>query len=90
MNGAIELPKARARPSALAPAATPSGAAEGPTTSYVVARRDLPVGTRLTAGDLTRMPMELPGVDKGARWDPAELSEVVPALLATDGDDAPD
>jgi NAD(P)-dependent dehydrogenase (short-subunit alcohol dehydrogenase family) len=29
-----------------------------------------------------------PGVDKGARWDPAELSDVVPALLAENGDDA--
>ena len=37
-------------------------ATSGPTTSYVVARRDLPIGTRLTADDLTALPMELPDV----------------------------
>jgi Flp pilus assembly protein CpaB len=37
-------------------------AAEGPTTSYVVARRDLPVGSKLTADDLTSLRMELPAV----------------------------
>jgi Flp pilus assembly protein CpaB len=37
-----------------------SRAAGGPDTSYVVARRDVPVGTRLTAADLTVLPMELP------------------------------
>jgi Flp pilus assembly protein CpaB len=39
-----------------------ASATSGPTTSYVVARRDLPIGTRLTADDLTMLPMELPDV----------------------------
>src|SRR5688500_9557620 len=39
-----------------------SRAAAGPSTSYVVARHDIPVGSRLTADDLTTLPMELPGV----------------------------
>ena len=39
-----------------------SSASAGPTTSYVVARRDLPIGTRLTADDLTTLAMELPDV----------------------------
>lgn len=39
-----------------------SSATTGPTTTYVVARRDLPIGTRLTADDLTSLPMELPDV----------------------------
>jgi Flp pilus assembly protein CpaB len=34
----------------------------GPSTSYVVARRDIPVGTRLTSADITLMVMELPDV----------------------------
>lgn len=34
----------------------------GPTTAYVVARRDVPIGTRLTADDLAALPMELPDV----------------------------
>jgi Flp pilus assembly protein CpaB len=37
-----------------------SVAAGSPTTSYVVARHDVAVGTRLTAADLTTAPMELP------------------------------
>jgi Flp pilus assembly protein CpaB len=37
-------------------------ATDGPTTTYVVARRDVPIGSRLTADDLTLLPMELPGV----------------------------
>src|SRR4051794_15370230 len=37
-------------------------ATKGPTTQYVVARHDLPVGTRLTADDLTALPMQLPDV----------------------------
>ena len=39
-----------------------TSATSGPTTSYVVARRDLPIGTRLTADDLTTLPRELPDV----------------------------
>ena len=39
-----------------------SSATAGPTTTYVVARRDIPIGTRLTANDLTSLPMELPDV----------------------------
>lgn len=39
-----------------------SRAAAGPSTSYVVARHDIPVGSRLTADDLTTLPMELPSV----------------------------
>ena len=39
-----------------------SSATAGPTTTYVVARRDIPIGTRLTAEDLTTLPMELPDV----------------------------
>lgn len=37
-----------------------SGAAAGPGTSFVVARRDIPIGTRLQAGDLALRPMDLP------------------------------
>lgn len=37
-----------------------SGATAGPTTSYVVAARDLPIGTRLTAADLALVEMDLP------------------------------
>jgi Flp pilus assembly protein CpaB len=37
-------------------------ATKGPTTTYVVARHDVPVGSRLTADDLTTLPMELPDV----------------------------
>lgn len=47
---------------ALAVFAAYSSATAGPTTSYVVARRDVPIGTRLTADDLTALPMELPDV----------------------------
>ena len=39
-----------------------SSAAAGPTTTYVVARRDIPIGTRLSADDLTSLPMDLPEV----------------------------
>lgn len=39
-----------------------TSATAGPTTTYVVARRDIPVGTRLGADDLTSLPMELPDV----------------------------
>lgn len=39
-----------------------SSATAGPTTTYVVARRDIPIGTRLSADDLTALPMELPEV----------------------------
>lgn len=39
-----------------------SRAAAGPTTRYVVARHDVAPGTRLTAGDLVLLPMELPDV----------------------------
>ncbi|HUP87216.1 MAG TPA: SAF domain-containing protein [Acidimicrobiales bacterium] len=39
-----------------------SSASAGPTTTYVVARRDLPIGSRLTADDLTSLPMDLPEV----------------------------
>ena len=39
-----------------------SSATAGPTTTYVVARRDIPIGTRLTADDLTTLPMDLPDV----------------------------
>ena len=46
--------------SALGIFATASRAAAGPTTRFVVARADLPVGTRLTADDLRTLPMELP------------------------------
>jgi Flp pilus assembly protein CpaB len=48
--------------SALGVYAAHQQATQGPTTAYVVARRDLPVGTRLTADDLTALPMELPEV----------------------------
>lgn len=37
-----------------------SGVTQGPTTTYVVAARDLPVGTRLTPADLELVEMELP------------------------------
>lgn len=37
-----------------------SQATGGPDTTYVVARRDLPVGTRLTTADLDVLPMALP------------------------------
>jgi Flp pilus assembly protein CpaB len=37
-------------------------ATAGPTARYVVARRDIPVGSRLTADDLTTLPMDLPAV----------------------------
>ena len=37
-----------------------AGATEGPTSSYVVAARDLPIGTRLAAEDLRLVPMDLP------------------------------
>jgi Flp pilus assembly protein CpaB len=37
-----------------------SRAAAGPTTEFVVARHDLPVGTRLVADDLALMTMDLP------------------------------
>lgn len=37
-----------------------SQAAAGPTTMFVVARRDVPVGTRLAPTDLTRLAMDLP------------------------------
>jgi Flp pilus assembly protein CpaB len=43
-----------------------SQATAGPTTSYVVARSDIPIGTRLTEDDLTLLPMELPEVVVGA------------------------
>ena len=56
-----------------------SSATAGPTTSYVVARRDLPIGTRLTAGDLTSLPMDLPDV---VARDAAFASEV-PLVGAT-------
>jgi Flp pilus assembly protein CpaB len=39
-----------------------SSATAGPATSFVVARRDIPIGTRLTADDLTSLPMDLPDV----------------------------
>lgn len=39
-----------------------SRAAAGPTTEFVVATRDVPVGSRLTAADVTTLPMELPEV----------------------------
>jgi Flp pilus assembly protein CpaB len=39
-----------------------SSASTGPTATYVVARRDLPIGSRLTADDLTSLPMDLPDV----------------------------
>ena len=39
-----------------------SASTAGPSTTYVVARRDIPIGTRLTANDLTTLPMELPDV----------------------------
>jgi Flp pilus assembly protein CpaB len=48
--------------SALGVFAAHERASRGPTTSYVVARRDLPVGTRLADDDLTALPMELPDV----------------------------
>lgn len=35
-------------------------ATAGPTTSYVVARHDLPLGTKLSEDDLVALPMELP------------------------------
>ena len=52
--------------SALGIFAAYSRATAGPTTSYVVARSDIPVGTRLTADDLTLLPMELPPVVAGS------------------------
>lgn len=48
--------------SALGIFAAYTSATAGPTTEFVIARRDLPIGTRLTADDLTTMPMELPDV----------------------------
>ena len=39
-----------------------TSATAGPTTRYVVARRDVPIGTRLTAEDLTTLAMDLPEV----------------------------
>ena len=41
-------------------------ATAGPTTSYVVARNDVPIGTKLTEDDLTLLPMDLPDVVAGA------------------------
>jgi flagella basal body P-ring formation protein FlgA len=52
--------------SALGIFAAYSRATAGPTTSYVVARSDIPVGTRLTADDLTLLPMDLPPVVAGS------------------------
>lgn len=40
-------------------------ATAGPTRSYVVAGRDLPIGTRLTSDDLLLLPMELPPLVAG-------------------------
>lgn len=43
--------------------------AGGPTTSYVVARADLPAGTRLQASDLELVPMELAPAVRGRAFD---------------------
>lgn len=46
--------------SALGTFAAYTRATAGPTHSYAVAGRDLPIGTQLTAGDLLLLPMDLP------------------------------
>lgn len=55
-----------------------TGADRGPTTSYLVAARDLPIGTRLEPSDLRAVPMELPGslASTSAFVDPSELDGV--------------
>ncbi len=44
-------------------------AAAGPATSYVVAARDVPVGTQLTRDDLHLVPLELPGPQRARAFD---------------------
>lgn len=52
-----------------------SRAAAGPTTLFVVARHDVPIGTRLTSADLTRLAMELPdAVAAGVFRNPATVT----------------
>lgn len=52
-----------------------SQAVAGPRTLFVVARHDVPIGTRLTSADLTRLAMELPdAVAAGVFRDPAALT----------------
>ena len=55
-----------------------SGAERGPSTSYLVAARDLPIGTKLSPADLRAVPMELPAAlaASSAFGDPAELDGV--------------
>ncbi len=52
--------------SALGIFAAYTSATAGPKTAYVVARSDIAVGTRLTADDLTLLPMSLPDVVAGS------------------------
>ncbi|HEX4979036.1 MAG TPA: RcpC/CpaB family pilus assembly protein [Acidimicrobiales bacterium] len=54
-----------------------SSAAKGPTTRYLVAARDLPIGSQVGPGDVDLVPMDLPGrfAAEVAFTDPAELAE---------------
>jgi Flp pilus assembly protein CpaB len=45
----------------------------GPRNRYVVATRDLPIGTQLTAADLTTVPVDLPAAQRGRAYDDPDV-----------------
>jgi Flp pilus assembly protein CpaB len=55
-------------------------AAAGPSTSYVVAARDVPIGAQLTAADLALVPLELPAAQRARAFDDIAVLEGVTVI----------